>query len=66
MHRYGIPAEQVYLSFSPRLPQELGDDARIASIALSLGASVWTCNVDDFRRVPNLVVYRADTGQRIT
>ncbi len=62
---YDNSAEQIYRSFIPRLRQELGDDARIAAIALLHGAAVWTCNVDDFRRLPGLTVYRAETGLRI-
>lgn len=65
IHRYDAPAERIYQGFTPRLRQELGDDARIAAIALSRGAAVWTCNVDDFRRVPGLTVYRAETGLQI-
>ena len=65
IHRYAAPAERIYQGFAPRLRQELGDDARIAAIALSRGAAVWTCNVDDFKRVPRLAVYRAETGLRV-
>lgn len=65
IHRYDHSADRIYQGFTPRLRQELGDDARIAAVALSHGAAVWTCNVDDFRRVPGLSVYRAQTGIRI-
>jgi predicted nucleic acid-binding protein len=65
IHRYDTSADRIYQSFTPRLRQELGEDARIAAITLSHGAAVWTCNVDDFKRVPGLIVYRADTGLRV-
>jgi predicted nucleic acid-binding protein len=65
IHRYDTSADRIYQGFTPRLRQELGDDARIAAIALSRGAAVWTCNVDDFKRVPGLAVYRAEAGQRV-
>jgi predicted nucleic acid-binding protein len=57
-------ADRVYRGFVPRLRQELGNDARVAAIALTHGAAVWTCNVDDYKRVPGLAVYAADTGMR--
>jgi predicted nucleic acid-binding protein len=66
IHPYNATSEQTYRGLAPRLRQELGDDARIAAIALAHGAAVWTCNVDDFKRVPGLVVYRAETGLRVT
>jgi tRNA(fMet)-specific endonuclease VapC len=62
---YDDAAGPLYQRLSPRIRQELGNDARIAALALAHGASVWTCNVDDFKRVPGLVVYQADTGLRI-
>lgn len=65
IHPYDAPSGRIYQGFTPRLRQELGDDARIAAIALSRGAAVWTCNVDDFKRVPGLAVFRADTGSQI-
>jgi predicted nucleic acid-binding protein len=63
---YDDASERIYMSLAPRLRQEIGDDARIAAIALALDAAVWTCNVDDYKRVPGLVVYRAETGLRVT
>lgn len=66
IHPYHATSEQIFRGFTPRLRQELGDDARIAAIALAHGAAVWTCNVDNFKRVPGLVVYRAETGLRVT
>ena len=63
---YDDAADQVYRAFTPRLRQELGNDARIAAIALAYGSAVWTCNVDDYKRVPGLIVYRAETGLRVT
>ena len=65
IHRYDTSADRIYRGFTPRLRQELGDDARIAAIALSHGAAVWTCNVNDFKQVPGLAVYRAETGLRV-
>lgn len=65
IHRYDTSADRIYQGFAPRLRQELGEDARIAAIALSHGAAVWTCNVDDFKRVTGLAVYRAETGLRV-
>jgi hypothetical protein len=65
IHPYDAASEQTYQGFAPRLRQELGDDARIAAIALAHGAAVWTCNVDDFQRVHGLAVYRAETGLRV-
>lgn len=59
---YDADADQIYRGFPTRLQQELGDDARIAAIALARDAAVWTCNVKDFKRIPNLVVVQADTG----
>lgn len=61
---YDEGADQVYQRFPPRLRQELRNDARIAAIALAHGAAVWTCNVDDYKRVPGLTVYAAETGMR--
>jgi predicted nucleic acid-binding protein len=63
---YDDAADRIYQGFPPRLCQDLGNDARIAAIALAHGAAIWTCNVDDFKRVPGLVVYRAETGLRVT
>jgi predicted nucleic acid-binding protein len=60
--RYDADADQIYRGLSTRLQQELGDDARIAAIALAQGAAVWTYNTRDYKRVPNLVVVQADTG----
>lgn len=65
IRRYDAVSDQVYRGFAPRLRQELGDDVRIAAIALAHGAAVWTCNIDDFKRVPELIVYRAETGLRV-
>ncbi len=43
---YDAVAEQIYRGFAPRLRQELGDDARIAAIALATarrsGRATWT------------------------
>jgi tRNA(fMet)-specific endonuclease VapC len=61
VHTYDAASEQVYKGFTPRLTQELKDDARIAAIAISRGAAVWTCNVTDYLRVPGLTVFRAET-----
>jgi predicted nucleic acid-binding protein len=61
---YDEAADQVYQGFPPRLRQALRNDARIAAIALAHGAVVWTCNVDDYTRVPGLTVYSAETGMR--
>jgi predicted nucleic acid-binding protein len=63
---YDDVADQVFQGLPPRLRQDLGNDARIAAIALAHGAAVWTCNVDDFKRVPGLIVYNAETGLRVT
>ena len=57
-------AEGRYAGMPARLRQELKDDARIAATALVYGASVWTCNVADYARVPELSVVRAETGAR--
>ena len=51
---------------APRLRQELKNDARIAAIALTQGAAVWTCNVSDYKRVPGLTVYEAETGFKVS
>jgi predicted nucleic acid-binding protein len=64
--RYDDTAERIYLGFPPRLRQELQYDALIAAIALAQGAAVWTRNVSDFRRVPGLMVYAAETGARVS
>lgn len=63
---YDDAADQVYRGFSPRLRQELGNDARIAAIALVCNATVWTCDVDDCKRIPGLTVYAAETGMRVS
>jgi predicted nucleic acid-binding protein len=63
---YNLDAEQVYKGFTPRLTQELKDDARIAAIAISCGAAVWTCNVADYVRVPGLTVFQAETGAKVS
>jgi predicted nucleic acid-binding protein len=63
---YESVAEQLYRNFPARLRQELGNDARIAAIALARDAAVWTCNVRDFARVPGLRVVRAETGMPVT
>jgi predicted nucleic acid-binding protein len=64
--RYDDATEQIYRSFAPRLRQELKNDARIAAIALTRGAAVWTCNVGDYKRVPGLTVYAAETGVKVS
>lgn len=61
---YDDATERVYRGFEPRIRQELKNDARIAAIALTHGAAVWTRNVADFKRVPGLAVYAAETGLR--
>jgi predicted nucleic acid-binding protein len=63
---YDAKAEQIYKGLSPRLRQELKDDARIASVALSNNAAVWTCNVTDYLRVPGLSVVDARTGLKVS
>ena len=63
---YDDAADQVYRGLPPRLRQELGNDARIGVIAVVLNAPVWTCNVDDYRRIPGLIVYAAETGKRVS
>lgn len=63
---YDDAADKRYRAFSPRLRQELGNDARIGAIALTKDAAVWTCNLDDYRRIPGLVVYSAEAGKRIS
>lgn len=63
---YDDAADQVYRGLPPRLRQELGNDARIEAIAVVLNAPVWTCNVDDYRRIPGLIVYAAETGKRVS
>jgi predicted nucleic acid-binding protein len=59
---YDAKAEQIYRVFSPRLRQELKEDARIAAIALTHNASVWTCNLRDYSRAPGLILFDAKTG----
>jgi predicted nucleic acid-binding protein len=66
IHPYDVASDQIYRGFAPSLRQQLGDDVRIASIALARGAAVWTCNLDDFKRVPGLTVHSAETGVRVT
>ena len=51
-----VAADRVYRGFPIRLRQELGNDARIAAIALTRDTAVWTCNVSDYHRLPGLVV----------
>jgi predicted nucleic acid-binding protein len=62
---YDDASERAYRGLTPRLRQELKDDARIAAIALRHGAAVWTCNVGDYTRAPGLTIYAAETGLRI-
>ncbi len=64
--RYDDATEAIYRSIPARLRQELGNDARIAAVARR-GArlAVWTCNVDDYKRMPGLTVYAAETGVRV-
>lgn len=64
IHSYDAAAERVYKGFKPRLTQELKDDARIAAIAITHGAAIWTCNVADYARIPGLIVFRAETGAK--
>ncbi len=59
---YDAEAERIYRGLPARLRQELKDDARIASIALANDATVWTCHVSDFEKMPGLSVFRADAG----
>ena len=59
---YDMDSDRIYRGFAPRLRQELGDDARIAAVALARGVAVWTCNVKDFKKVPDLVVVEAETA----
>ena len=59
---YEANAERIFQGFPARLRQELKDDARIAAIALACSGAVWTCNTDDFAKVPGLTVFRAETG----
>ena len=63
---YDEAADRVYRGFPPRLRQELGHDAQIAAIAIVHHAAVWTCNLSDFKRVPGLIVYSAETGKRVS
>lgn len=63
---YDAAADRVYLAFPPQLRQGLKNDARIAAIALAHGAAVWTCNADDYKRVPGLTVVAAETGMRVS
>ena len=62
---YETAADQIYQGFPARLRQELKNDARIAAIALTYGAAVWTCNESDHAKVPGLVVFRAETAVRV-
>jgi predicted nucleic acid-binding protein len=64
--RYDDASERAYRGFTPRLRQDLKDDARIAAIALRHGAAVWTCNVGDYKRISGLTVYAAETGMRVS
>jgi len=63
---YEAAADQIYRGLPARLRQELKEDARIAAIALAHGASVWTCNVTDYAKVPGLTVVRAETGSKLS
>jgi predicted nucleic acid-binding protein len=63
---YNAKAEQIYQVFPPRLRQELKDNARIAAIALVYGAAVWTCNVVDYARVPDLTLFDAKAGSKVS
>ena len=63
---YDNAADQFYRGLPPRIRQELGYDARIGAIAMVLKATVWTCNVDDYKRIPGLTVYAAETGARVS
>ncbi len=63
---YDTRVEQIYKNFSPRLRQELKEDARIAAVAFSNNAVVWTCNVADYVRVPGLTVFDAKTSLKVT
>ncbi len=62
---YETMADQIYGALPARLRQELKDDARIAAIVLVHGATVWTCNVTDYAKVPGLAVVQAETGSRV-
>ena len=62
---YDADDDQIYRAFSPRIRQEMQEDARIAAIALVQDAAVWTCNVRDFKRIPDLVVVQAETGVEV-
>lgn len=62
---YDAAAERIYGEIASRVRQELKDDARIAAIALTHGAVVWTCNVTDYGKVPGLAVVRAEAGSRV-
>ncbi len=62
---YDHGPDLIYLGFPSRIRQELGNDGRIAAIALAHGAAVWTCNTADYKRVPGLTVYEAETGIRV-
>ncbi len=61
---YDEAADRVYRGLPHRLRQELGNDARIGAIAMAHDATVWTCNVKHFKRIPGLIVYAAETGKR--
>ncbi len=63
---YDEAAHQASLGFPAEVTRSLGKkgDARIAAIAKENLAAIWTLNVKHFSRVPGLVVYRADTGER--
>lgn len=62
---FDAASEQIHGRFPARLRQELKDDARIAAIAMAHGATVWTCNVADYAKMPGLTVVRAETGSRV-
>jgi predicted nucleic acid-binding protein len=63
---YDDAADRAYRGLPSRIRQELRNDARIAAIALARGATVWTCNVADYKRVPGLTVYAAESGIRVS
>ncbi len=61
-------ARQASRGFPAEVTRLLGKkgDARIAAVAKENSAAIWTLNVKHFSRVPGLVVYRADTGERVS
>jgi predicted nucleic acid-binding protein len=64
--QYDAEGDRIYRGIPSALRQQLGNDARIAAIALAHGAAVWTCNVADYRQVPSLTVYAAVTGMPVS